>query len=89
MCGCGTEVKTTEHFRLRCHFYSTQRFELFDNLERVTQTLKIWVVKTKSHLSYMVQKQIPLKVLIKILSKFGIKYLKTNETCVFIFGLMF
>ena len=25
-----TEVETTEHFLLRCHFYSTQRSELFD-----------------------------------------------------------
>ena len=40
MCGCGAEVKTTEHFRLRYHFYSTQRFELFDNLERVNSDFK-------------------------------------------------
>ena len=40
MCGCGAEVKTTEYFRLRCHFYSTQRFELFDNLERVNSDFK-------------------------------------------------
>ena len=23
MCACGTEIETTEHFFLRCHFYST------------------------------------------------------------------
>ena len=34
MCSCGADVETTEHFLLRCHFYSTQRLELFDNLER-------------------------------------------------------
>ena len=35
MCACGTEVETTEHFLLRCHFYSTQRLQLFENLEKV------------------------------------------------------
>ena len=35
MCSCGTEVETTEHFLLRCQFYSTQRLELFENLEKV------------------------------------------------------
>ena len=32
ICACGTEIETTEHFFLRCHFYSTQRFE---NLKKV------------------------------------------------------
>ena len=35
MCACGTEIETTEHFFLRCHFYSTQRLELFENLNKV------------------------------------------------------
>ena len=35
MCTCGTELETTEHFFLRCSFYSTQRLEIFENLERV------------------------------------------------------
>ena len=35
MCACGTEVKTTEHFLLRCHLYSTVRFEHFENLEKI------------------------------------------------------
>ena len=34
MYACGADVETTEHFLLHCHFYSTQRLELFDNLER-------------------------------------------------------
>ena len=34
MCACGAEIETTENFLLRCHFYSTQRSELFDNLEK-------------------------------------------------------
>ena len=35
MCACGTKVETTERFLLRCQFYSTQRLELFQNLEKV------------------------------------------------------
>ena len=38
MCPCGTEVETTEHFLLRCHFYSAQRLELFKYLEKVDPT---------------------------------------------------
>ena len=34
-CACGTEIETTEHFLLRRQFYSTQRLELFENLEKV------------------------------------------------------
>ena len=63
MCARGADVETTEHFLLRYHFYSTQRLELFDNLERANPGL------TKFHLCYMVKKQILLKTLIKILSK--------------------
>ena len=36
--------------------YSAQRLEIFDNLERLTETLKIWVIKTKFHLCNTVQK---------------------------------
>ena len=35
MCACETEIETTEHFFLRCHFYSTQRSELFEKLKKV------------------------------------------------------
>ena len=35
VCACGTEIKTTEHFFLRCHLYSTQRSELFESLRKV------------------------------------------------------
>ena len=31
-CKCGTEVETTEHFLLRCHFYPALILELFENL---------------------------------------------------------
>ena len=29
---CNAESEDTEHFLLRCHFYSTQRFEFFNNI---------------------------------------------------------
>ena len=35
MCGCNAEIEDTEHFLLRCHFYSFQRFELFSNINKV------------------------------------------------------
>ena len=35
MCACGTEVETTEHFFLRCYFYSFLRLELFTNLRKI------------------------------------------------------
>ena len=35
MCACRTEIETTEHFLLRCQFYSTQRLERFEKLEKV------------------------------------------------------
>ena len=34
-CVCGNEIETTEHFFLRCHFYSAQRKELFKSLEKL------------------------------------------------------
>ena len=35
VCACRADVETTEYFLSSCHFYSTQRSELFDNLEKV------------------------------------------------------
>ena len=35
MCAWGTEVETTEHFLLQCHFYSNLRLELFENLAKI------------------------------------------------------
>ena len=32
MCGCNAEIEDTEQFILRCHFHSTQRLELFNNI---------------------------------------------------------
>ena len=35
MCGCNAEIEDTEDFFLRCHFYSIQRSELFNNINKV------------------------------------------------------
>ena len=40
MCACGVNIETTKHFLLRCHFYSTQRLKLFNNLERANPDFK-------------------------------------------------
>ena len=34
MCRCNAEIEDTEHFLLRCHFYSIQRFELLNNIKK-------------------------------------------------------
>ena len=47
MCACGNEVETTEHFLLRCHLYSPQRLELFENLEKVDSSFFNLNVKNK------------------------------------------
>ena len=47
MCACRSEVETTEHFLLRCHFYSPQRLELFENLEKVDASFLNLNVKHK------------------------------------------
>ena len=41
MCACGADLETTKHFLLRCHFYSTQKLELFDNLEKANPDFEI------------------------------------------------
>ena len=35
MCGCNTEIEDTKEFLLRCHFYSIQRSEIFNNINKV------------------------------------------------------
>ena len=44
---CGSEVEATEHFLLRCHLYSPQRLELFENLEKVNSSFLNLNVKDK------------------------------------------
>ena len=35
MCGCNAEIENTERLLLRCHFYSAQRFEVFNNINKI------------------------------------------------------
>ena len=35
MCGCNVETENTEPFFLCCHFYSAQKLELFNNINKV------------------------------------------------------
>ena len=35
MCSCNAEIESNEHFLLRCHFYSSQRLELLDKLNKI------------------------------------------------------
>ena len=37
ICACRTETETTEHFLLCCQFYSTQKLELFEKIEKLNQ----------------------------------------------------
>ena len=34
MCGCNVEIEDTDLFLLLCHFYSIQRFKLFNNINK-------------------------------------------------------
>ena len=38
MCSCNTEIESNEHFLLRCHFCSSQRLELFDNINNINSS---------------------------------------------------
>ena len=69
VCACGADIETTEHFLLCCHFYSTQRLELFDNLERLNSDFRN--LNDKDQVSFMLygSKTNTSENLTKILSK--------------------
>ena len=76
MCACGSEVETTEHFLLRCHLYSPQRLELFENLEKGDSSFSNLKVKDKiSFLLYGSQSATSKSSNHEIL-KFVINYIK-------------
>ena len=76
MCACVSEVETTEHFLLRCHLYSLQRLELFENLEKVDSSFLNLNVKEKvSFLLYGSQSATSKSSNHEIL-KFVINYIK-------------
>ena len=47
MCGCESEVETTQHFLLRCYLYFPQRLELLENLKKVDSSFLNLKVKDK------------------------------------------
>ena len=79
VCACGSEVETTEHFLLRCHLYSPQRLELFENLEKVDSSFLNLKVKEKvSFLLYGSQSATSKSSNHEIL-KFVINYIKETR----------
>ena len=90
MCACGADVEITEHFLLRCHFYSTQTLVLFDNLETANPDFKN--LSEENQVSFMLYgsktntsenfTQNIIKIKIKYLKKTGRfenSLIKTNE----------
>ena len=70
------EVEITEHFLLRCHLYSPQRLELFENLKKVDSSFLNLNVKDKvSFLIYGSQSATSKSSNHEIL-KFVINYIK-------------
>ena len=51
MCASGADVETMERFLLHCHFYSTERLEILDNLERANPDFKN--LSDKDQVSFM------------------------------------
>ena len=62
MCECGADVETMEHFLLHCHFYSTQRLELF-HLDQVS--FMLYGSKTNTYENF---NQHIIKIIIKYVS---------------------
>ena len=78
MCPCGTDVETTGHFLLRCHCFSTQRYELFDHLYRLDPSFSI--LKTKEKVAYLLYgSRSNLSSLNKEVIKLVIKFLKSTD----------
>ena len=76
MCACGSAVKTTEHFPLRCNLYFPLRLKLFENLENLdTSFLKLNVKDKVSSLLYGSQSATSKSSNQEIL-KFVINYIK-------------
>ena len=78
-CACRADAKTMEHFLLRYHLYSTQRFELFHNLERANSDLKnlsgkrqvsFLLYSSKANTSENFNQNI-IKIIIKYIKKTG------------------
>ena len=53
LCSCNTEIQCNNHFLLRCHFYSSQRLELFDNFNKFNSSF-FWL-SAKDQVSILLQ----------------------------------
>ena len=73
---CGSEVETTEHFLLRCHLYSPQRLELFENLEKVDSSFLNLNVKNKISFLVYGSQSATSKISYHEILKFVINYIK-------------
>ena len=78
MCGCNAEIEDTEHFHLRCHFYSIQRFELFNNINKVDHSFT--QLDTKKQVNILLYGYPPNKsnALNQDIIKFLINFLKKS-----------
>ena len=76
MCTCGTEVETTEYSLWCCRLDSTQKIELFENLEKVDLNFLSLNAKNQALIFFMVLKQIIPKVSIKKFLKISYDTLK-------------
>ena len=77
MCGCNVEIEDTEHFLLRFHFYSIQRFEIFNKINKVDASFT--QLDTKEQVNILLYSYPPNKcnTLNYDIIKFVINFLKT------------
>ena len=78
MCACGTEIETTEHLFLRCHFYSTQRLELFEKLKKVDSNFFSLNEKDQVNTSFYGSQTNDFKCANQEVLKFVIAYIKAT-----------
>ena len=77
-CGCNADIEDFEHFLLRCHFYSIQRFELFNNINKVEPSFT--QLGTKEQVNILLRGYPPNKsnALNQDIIKFVINFLKKS-----------
>ena len=80
MCACGSEVEITEHFLLRCHLYSPQILELFENLKKVDSNFLNLEVKDKISFLLFGSQSETSKYSNHEIFKFVINYMKETDT---------
>ena len=78
MCGCNAEIEDTKHFLLRCHFYSIQRFEVFNNINKFDPSFT--QLDTKEQVNILLYGYPPSKsnALNQDIIKFVINFLKIS-----------